>query len=440
MPTPHSTTLKPADFFVKSICVLLIIMLLSDFFKLVNINIFFALDALKRIIWCSSVLILFFYFAKGRVHMPLSKTLVFLTMTLAILSSFQYADRTLLAILQLFLTFSFFFQLAAFSNIYFSVYHFNRVRNFFVWMIMPVAFYAIFESLFGIPSLSSLTGFTINHGAIIRSDLYASTAVFNHPGTLAWILSFVACLCFSEWVITRKRSSGFLFAILCFALFLTMRKKSIIALLIAIIIILWITRHSFVTKFFSIAIVFVGFLLLIIVFGDFFDAISSSLRINDALQGQFTPRLKLTLASFEIASSNFPLGGGLSTFGSLTSVLSYSPLYDQTGISSQWGLSSDNTSFLLDTFWPMLIGEIGFIGAACYFFCLLVFTRKIYKCIQNSQNNEVKLILIVALMLLIKSIFESFSTPIFSKMPYSLFIAFFCGIAISIARRERILR
>ena len=123
---------------------------------------------------------------------------------------------------------------------------------------MPIALYAIIESLFGFPNLYNLAGYTIDSAAIVRGDISAPTTIFSHPGNLAWILSFAACLCFSEWVIIRRRLPGFLFAILYVALFLTMRKKSIIALLIAVIIILWITRHSFIRKLFSIAIVGIG--------------------------------------------------------------------------------------------------------------------------------------------------------------------------------------
>lgn len=82
-------------------------------------------------------------------------------------------------------------------------------------------------------------------------------------------------------------------------------------------------------------------------------------------------RLGMYLASFNIAISNFPFGGGYGSFGSLASIsFTYSPLYFEYGIDligANSPLDVDNGFHtLLDTFWPHIIGEAGFIGSILY--------------------------------------------------------------------------
>ncbi|MBC1499771.1 hypothetical protein HB943_04080 [Listeria weihenstephanensis] len=71
----------------------------------------------------------------------------------------------------------------------------------------------------------------------------------------------------------------------------------------------------------------------------------------------------LLRTSVEIAKEHLPFGAGLGMFGSNASRIHYSPLYFKYHLSNVWGLSSINPAFITDSYWAMIIGETGFIGA-----------------------------------------------------------------------------
>lgn len=68
----------------------------------------------------------------------------------------------------------------------------------------------------------------------------------------------------------------------------------------------------------------------------------------------------------ELANERFPLGCGFGTFASALSGSHYSPLYAMYGMDQVKGLTQENPSFVSDTFWPMILGQTGWIGLVCY--------------------------------------------------------------------------
>lgn len=78
--------------------------------------------------------------------------------------------------------------------------------------------------------------------------------------------------------------------------------------------------------------------------------------------GEMTPRLFLVIKGFSLAVENFPVGVGAGTFGSAVSKMYYSPIYFDLGFENRYGLSSDETNFLSDNYWPMVVAQYGFVG------------------------------------------------------------------------------
>ena len=118
----------------------------------------------------------------------------------------------------------------------------------------------------------------------------------------------------------------------------------------------------------------------------------------------------LTMNSLNIAKDNFPIGTGFGTYASWASGESYSNIYYDYNISTTWGISPDFYEFIADTFWPMIIGQLGVLGLGIYIYILL----RIYKNIINNDNLDYYFGQILALLyLIILSIAEaSFSGPI----------------------------
>lgn len=86
---------------------------------------------------------------------------------------------------------------------------------------------------------------------------------------------------------------------------------------------------------------------------------------------QESPRAQLTRVAMQIADDYFPLGSGYGSFASFFSGVYYSPLYEQYGISHVYGMTADNTSYLSDTCWPIIIGQFGWIGTLLFISALI---------------------------------------------------------------------
>ena len=81
-------------------------------------------------------------------------------------------------------------------------------------------------------------------------------------------------------------------------------------------------------------------------------------------------RSALTMTSFKIANDHFPFGSGFAAFGSYQSGINYSPIYHKYGIDHIWGMTRKEIYFISDNFWPMIIGQFGYIGLL--FFVLFI--------------------------------------------------------------------
>lgn len=121
-------------------------------------------------------------------------------------------------------------------------------------------------------------------------------------------------------------------------------------------------------------------------------------------------RSALSMKSLLIARDHFPLGSGFGSFASWTSGQYYSPIYYNYGLFWVWGLSPDFYGFVADTFWPMVIGQFGYIGFIVY--CIILFM--VYKNINETQNLNLYLgqILLLLHLLILSTAEASFSGPI----------------------------
>ena len=88
-------------------------------------------------------------------------------------------------------------------------------------------------------------------------------------------------------------------------------------------------------------------------------------------------RNMLLLKCFKVAKDYFPFGAGFGTFASYYSGKYYSPLYSLYSLSNVHGLKFDDVAFVSDSFWPMIIGQNGYIGVVCYALALVFLLKKI---------------------------------------------------------------
>ena len=142
------------------------------------------------------------------------------------------------------------------------------------------------------------------------------------------------------------------------------------------------------------------------------------------LSGQ-SARSVLTQTSFEIMKDYFPIGTGFGTFGSDVAGEYYSPVYIKYGLNGIYELR-EGAGFFSDTFWPIIIGQTGFIGTICYLAVLLrLFLRIIKVRIVNRKVYAAALFIFIYLLI------SSTSEPTFCNA-VSIPLAMMLGYALQI--------
>ena len=129
-----------------------------------------------------------------------------------------------------------------------------------------------------------------------------------------------------------------------------------------------------------------------------------------------SPRSILLNNSFKVANRYFPLGSGFATYGSDQAFKNYSILYKEFGYNDIYWLSEKAGYAANDNFWPMIIGQLGYIGALLYGALLAIQFKYI---INNRVNKEEKLIqLVLFILLLISSLGNAIFTSVSGMMVY----------------------
>lgn len=100
-------------------------------------------------------------------------------------------------------------------------------------------------------------------------------------------------------------------------------------------------------------------------------------QIKEYFFSSTAARALLTQDSVRIAASFFPLGAGFATFATYMSGAFYSPLYFEYGLDEIWGLWPSNPTFVSDSFWPAVLGQLGVFGLLVVLFLMRVSFRSI---------------------------------------------------------------
>ena len=139
------------------------------------------------------------------------------------------------------------------------------------------------------------------------------------------------------------------------------------------------------------------------------------------LMGVESARAVLTIAAPFLAADHFPFGTGWGTYGSAFSADPYSPVYGMYWMAGVWGLSPDYPEFVSDTFWPMIMGQCGFIGFAAFIGALVLFVKRVFA--MKTNRTVFASALLIILYLFISSTSESaFANPV--SVPLAFWLGF----------------
>lgn len=168
-------------------------------------------------------------------------------------------------------------------------------------------------------------------------------------------------------------------------------------------------------------------------------------------------RAVMTKVSFRIMSDFFPIGTGFGTYASNAANIHYSPVYEKYGFLTDYVLPlteakameriktgsgcfvyhlgdkqgyvynelGPNSAFLNDTFWPIVIGQTGFIGTIAYLVILVILFTRLWK-LQSEQRN----LFVGGMFLLAYILIASTSEPAFNNA-VAIPLAMVLGICLS---------
>lgn len=317
----------------------------------------------------------------------------------------------------------------AFSNIDFDMNDFMKFmkpfEKFFVFFII-----GIFLDLL-IPSFGDFLSETIfpnyKHGEE-RLGLRCIQGFFPRSGGL----TILALLYYIFYKYYQPNGSKWKYLLMCVVTFLTLKVKDIIAMLICVAL-------SFFRSIKGIHIALAGVTLygLIIVY---------SIILPDHFNGYMnmeedsgTARVALTVTSGKIARDYMPFGVGFGQFGSPTSRDRNSSVYSKYGIDWLYGLNyeRDGGKYMVDTFWPMIIGETGILGTIMFVLLLwLVFGPSLRDFLSDTSSITGVLPAMLCIALLITSV----AKPSLLGPPNSLLLWGLAGMFNSIRENTAVLK
>jgi hypothetical protein len=300
-----------------------------------------------------------------------------------------------------------------------------------------------------------------------RAGLPAVKSLFFHPQLFAWFSGFIALFLIAHHGLLRQRWMLGLAILFSIATILSARRRAMLSVvggfLAGIVVDLLGSRRAIAQRFMrwapaalSLLIVSIGFLPALIglyqltvdrymvgggVSGSFdigpivVDIGSSS---DGAMDAQGAPaRVALYQASVLVARDHFPLGAGLGRFGSWMSRTNYSDVYYEYGLDEVYGLSPDFPTFVTDTFWPQVLGEMGLVGLIGYAIFLTAVGASLAKLYQRVRASPaVAAVVLGAGMILAQTLVESLASPIFNSPPQVYLIMLTLGGVLSWQRRE----
>ena len=274
--------------------------------------------------------------------------------------------------------------------------------------------------------------FVMGHGPYIewRAGMPSVKSIFAHEGDFGWFMAFIA-LYFAAFFLVLGKLRYLVFGLLfSIAGLLSMRRKPLIGMVIGLLS--GLHRQPLVKKIrFGVTFGLIG-AILFVTFMPKINYLYEEMVVVYLKNTQVPARNALYLKSIVIAKDCFPLGAGLGRYGSWMSRVHYSPLYKKYGISSIEGLTPDRPQFINDTFWPMILGELGIIGFLCYlwiFGWLLAFIRRAQRTLNSHFSQAFAL---GTFMVLIEALVESLASPVFVKGPKVYFLFAAIGILFSL--------
>ncbi len=283
-----------------------------------------------------------------------------------------------------------------------------------------------------------------------RAEVPIIRSIFLHPALYGWLTAFASLLCYARFMTHGSWWSIPAGLILNVGTFLSGRRTPMLGVGLAVATgLVWRTarmgfRRAALRVWLPAA--FVAVLVVALVapamtrlaeltvaeYGPSLE-IASEIFADDPrseVVASVHPRIALYTASLAIGRDHFPLGGGIGRFGSHLSRDDYSPLYERYGLNQVALLRPDDPQAATDAFWPMVLGEtgwVGFIAGLAFFGGVAV---RLWRAASDSPPRRLRLIALAALFVYLEGLVRSATSSVFVAPPIAYFVLGAAGLAL----------
>jgi hypothetical protein len=342
------------------------------------------------------IVINWFFFGK---NLKLEKTyaLVIIIIIVYLFTAFFFSKASIFNyVLGFFFSFLFMFLFIFSSNTKTSKNVIINIFKYLLYFFSVISIISIFQSLSAGASLREYSG------------------LFRELGAFGSVMNISTIISISLYLITSKKIFLYLAMFFSIGVMMTILKKTMIS---NIFVWLFYFFYQSNTKN-KLKLVFI---FVLISFSSFFligEELSKDIDNNSSYLEGVGPtehvRLGMFIASFNIDTDYFPFGSGLGTFGSLSSIMGgYSIVHYDYGVAYIGSNSPEDivrgSHTLLDTYWPHIFGELGFLGTILFLIIWLFPFKKAFRNFKVSDDPFVKGVSFYVLMVLICITWEGFT-------------------------------
>lgn len=239
-----------------------------------------------------------------------------------------------------------------------------------------------------------------------RYGLRSVQLFFGHPSRYSTAFGIIFMLLFYKYINSRR---WFLLIILLIGMF-SLRVKFFGFVLIAFI--LFHFRHTIRRIPRKQIFIYLG-LFTILLFFMFQEQILMYFSWEKARTGW--SRGILTYKSIVIANDFFPFGTGFGTYAGNFSGIYYSWVYHLYDLDQVYGITADNPAFISDQFWPMVLGQFGWLGFIAYGLMMINFIMLFMKLFKQSRITNSINRMVLPFLALFMLLIDSTSDSIFSQ-------------------------
>ncbi|MEK4115291.1 MULTISPECIES: O-antigen ligase family protein [Paenibacillus] len=261
-------------------------------------------------------------------------------------------------------------------------------------------------------------------------------SLFIHPGIYGWFMTLVGIYLAVNYKIKTDPRYFYWACVFFFFALLSFRFKTIVSILVIAFIFYLLSGMKKMLTFIIPAAVVVA---IVYLFAGNYIMELTDLTFSRYIEVDVmkSARKAMYYFAFIIANENFPFGVGFGRYGGYIAKEYYSPVYYEYGMNTIYGLTPENPMWAMDTYWPYVLGELGYLGAGVL---LALFIYLIVKLISNYKSMVdpvARHFVLFAGLVLIHALIESSGEPVFNSSPQNVFIFTASGIALSIVNARK---